>query len=128
MLAHFEMSQIPPVAERRDVMKRLEGVFLNGPIDSKFGASHHRMAFIEYQPGVGIRPHDRTFEESDFVLSGDIEGVLDGEPVSEACTRFKTRAQHQYDGLKRARLNQLRRMHFDIWRSGRSVQWRLKVS
>jgi hypothetical protein len=30
--------------------------------------------------------------------------------------------------LKRARLNQLRRMHFDIWRSGRSVQWRLKVS
>jgi mannose-6-phosphate isomerase-like protein (cupin superfamily) len=38
------------------------------------------MAFIEYQPGVGIRPHDRTFEESDFVVSGEIERVLDGEP------------------------------------------------
>jgi quercetin dioxygenase-like cupin family protein len=38
------------------------------------------MAFIEYQPGVGIGPHDHTFEESYFVLDGEIEGVLDGEP------------------------------------------------
>ncbi len=80
MLGHFDMSQIPPMAERQDVMKGLEGVFLNWLIDSKFGASHHRMAFIEYQPGVGIGPHDHTFEESYFVLSGEIEGVLDGQP------------------------------------------------
>jgi quercetin dioxygenase-like cupin family protein len=80
MLGHFDMSQIPPMAERQDVMKGLEGVFLNWLIDSKFGASHHRLAFIEYQPGVGIGPHDHTFEESYFVLSGEIEGVLDGQP------------------------------------------------
>jgi quercetin dioxygenase-like cupin family protein len=80
LLGHFDMSQIPPMAERRDVMKGLEGVFLNWLIDSNFGASHHRMAFIEYQPGVGIGPHDHTFEESYFILSGEIEGILDGEP------------------------------------------------
>jgi hypothetical protein len=53
MLGHFEMSQIPPMVERRDVMKGLEGVFLNWRIDSKFSASHYRMAFLEYQPGRG---------------------------------------------------------------------------
>ena len=80
MLGHFDVSQVPPMAERHNVMPGLEGVFLNWLIDAKFGASHHRMAFIEYQPGVGIGPHDHTFEESYFVLSGEIEGVLDGEP------------------------------------------------
>ncbi|HLQ78803.1 MAG TPA: cupin domain-containing protein [Terriglobia bacterium] len=80
LLGHFDMGQIPPMSERRDVMPGLEGVFLNWLIDSKFGASHHRMAFIEYQPGVGIGPHDHTFEESYFILDGEIEGILDGEP------------------------------------------------
>jgi hypothetical protein len=60
MLGHFEMSRIPP----------------NWLIDSKFGASHHRMAFIEYQPGVGIGSHDHTFEESYFVPSGEIAGCV----------------------------------------------------
>ena len=80
MLGDFDMSQIPPMAERQDVMKGLEGVFLNWRIDSKVGASHHRMAFNKYQPGVGIGPHDHTFEESYFVLSREIEGILDGQP------------------------------------------------
>jgi hypothetical protein len=53
MLAHFEMSQIPPMSERQNVMKGLEGVFLNWLIDSKFGASRYRRAFIDYQPGRG---------------------------------------------------------------------------
>jgi quercetin dioxygenase-like cupin family protein len=79
LLGHFDMGQIPPIAERRDVTPGLEGVFLNWLIDARFGASHHRMAFIEYQPGVGIGPHDHTFEESYFILAGEIEGVLDGE-------------------------------------------------
>lgn len=53
MLGHFDMGQIPPMTERQDVMEGLEGVFLKWLIDIKFDASHHRMAFIEYQPGVG---------------------------------------------------------------------------
>jgi hypothetical protein len=29
-------------------------------IDEDFGARHHRLLFIEYQPGVGIGLHDHT--------------------------------------------------------------------
>ena len=42
----------------------LEGVFLKWLIDENFGAAHHRLLFIEYQPGVGIGLHDHTFEEA----------------------------------------------------------------
>ena len=31
-----------------------------------------------YQPGVGIGLHDHTFEEAYFILSGEVEGTLDG--------------------------------------------------
>src|SRR5262245_60067693 len=48
-------------------------------IDENFGAMHHRFLFIEYQPGVSIAPHDHTFEEAYFILSGEVEGTLDGK-------------------------------------------------
>jgi quercetin dioxygenase-like cupin family protein len=54
-------------------------VFLKWLIDEKFGARHQRMVFIEYEPGANIQPHDHTFEESYYLLSGEVEGILDGE-------------------------------------------------
>ena len=39
MLGHFDMTPIPPMTERQDVIKGLEGVFLNWLIGSKFGAA-----------------------------------------------------------------------------------------
>ena len=78
LLGHFDASQIPPPAERQSAGAGLEGVFLKWLIDEQFGAAHHRMLFIEYQPGVGIGLHDHTFEEAYFILSGEIEGTLDG--------------------------------------------------
>lgn len=79
LLGHFDVGEIPPPAERKNVMAGLEGVFLKWMIDADFGARHHRMAFIEYQPGVGIGLHDHAFEESYFFLSGEVEAVLDGK-------------------------------------------------
>lgn len=79
LLGHFEASQIPPVAERQNVLKGLEGVFLNWLVDEKFGAAHHRLLFIEYQPGVSIGLHDHTFEEGYFILSGEVEATMDGK-------------------------------------------------
>jgi quercetin dioxygenase-like cupin family protein len=78
LLGHFDLGQVSKMGERETVAG-LEGVFLNWIIDEKFGARHHRMAFIEYQPGVGIGLHDHTFEESYFILSGEIEAILDGQ-------------------------------------------------
>jgi quercetin dioxygenase-like cupin family protein len=79
ILGRFEASDIPPVNQRQNVLKGLEGVFLKWLIDENVGAAHHRLLFIEYQPGVGIGLHDHTFEEGYFILSGEVEATLDGK-------------------------------------------------
>ncbi len=79
LLGHFDVSQIPLAAEGRIAAGGLEGVFLQWMIDEKLGAHHHRMLFIEYQPGVSIGLHDHTFEEAYLILSGEVEATLDGE-------------------------------------------------
>ena len=80
LLGHFDAGEIPPVGQRQTAAAGLEGVFLKWLIDENFGAAHHRMLFIEYQPGVSIGLHDHTFEEAYFVLSGEVDGTLDGTP------------------------------------------------
>ena len=79
ILGHFEASDVPPVDQRQNVLKGLEGVFLKWLIDENVGAAHHRLLFIEYQPGVGIGLHDHTFEEGYFILSGEVEASGDGK-------------------------------------------------
>ena len=79
LLGHFDAGQIPPVAQRPPSLTGLEGVFLKWLIDEDFGARHHRLLFIEYQPGVRLGLHDHTFEEAYFILSGEVEGTLDGK-------------------------------------------------
>ena len=79
LLGHFDETMIPPVGQRTSVAAGLEGVFLKWMIDEKFGSIHHRMLYIEYQPGVSIGLHDHTFEEAYFLLSGEVQGVLDGQ-------------------------------------------------
>ena len=78
LLGHFDATQIPPVGQRQNVTAGLEGVFLKWMIDEDFGARHHRLLFIEYQPGVGIGLHDHTFEEAYFILEGEVQATLDG--------------------------------------------------
>ena len=78
LLGHFDASEIPPPTEGRIAAGGLSGVFLKWLIDEKLGARHHRMLFIEYQPGVSIGLHDHTFEEAYYVLSGEVEATLDG--------------------------------------------------
>lgn len=79
LLGHFDASQIPPPSERKGAVAGLEGVFLKWLIDEQFGAVHHRFLYIEYQPGVSIALHDHTFEEAYFILSGEVQGTLDGQ-------------------------------------------------
>jgi quercetin dioxygenase-like cupin family protein len=79
LLGHFDAGQIPPPGQRPPALTGLEGVFLKWLIDEEFGARHHRLLFIEYQPGVRLGLHDHTFEEAYFILSGEVEGTLDGK-------------------------------------------------
>ncbi|HJZ77697.1 MAG TPA: cupin domain-containing protein [Vicinamibacterales bacterium] len=78
LLGHFDVNQIPRGDEGRITTGGLQGVFLKWLIDEKLGARHQRMLFIEYQPGVSIGLHDHTFEESYFILSGEVQATLDG--------------------------------------------------
>lgn len=79
ILGHFDASQVPSPEERRTGGGTgLEGVFLKWLLDENTGTRHHRLLFIEYQPGVSIGLHDHTFEEAYFILSGEVEGTLDG--------------------------------------------------
>jgi len=77
-LGHFDEGQIPPGDEGRMVAGGLKGVFLKWLIDETFGATHHRLLFIEYLPGVAIGLHDHTYEEAYFILSGEVEATMDG--------------------------------------------------
>ena len=79
LLGHFDTSQIPPPGEARVGAGTLPGVFLKWMIDEQLGARHHRMLFIEYQPGVSIGLHDHTFEEAYFIVSGEVQATLDGQ-------------------------------------------------
>jgi quercetin dioxygenase-like cupin family protein len=79
LLGHFDVGMIPPPGQRTTAAAGLEGVFLKWLIDENFGASHHRLVFIEYQPGVSIALHDHTFEEGYFILSGEVEATGDGK-------------------------------------------------
>ncbi len=78
-VGHFDVSQIPPPGQARAGLTALPGVFLQWLIDEAFGARHHRLLLIEYQPGVGIGLHDHTFEEAYFILSGEVQATLDGQ-------------------------------------------------
>jgi quercetin dioxygenase-like cupin family protein len=78
LLSHFDVGQIPPPGDpARQGSGAPPGVFLKWLLDEKIGAAHHRLLFIEYQPGVSLALHDHTFEESYYILSGEVEAVID---------------------------------------------------
>jgi quercetin dioxygenase-like cupin family protein len=79
LLGHFDVSQIPSTPEARAALPGANNVFLKWMIDEKFGARHHRVLFLEYLPGASIALHDHTFEEAYFILSGEVEAILDGQ-------------------------------------------------
>jgi quercetin dioxygenase-like cupin family protein len=79
LLGHFNIDRIPPPALRVAAAKGLEGVYLKWLLDENVGTVHHRLLFIEYQPGVSIGLHDHAFEEAYFILSGEVQATLDGQ-------------------------------------------------
>ena len=80
ILNHFDVGQIPPPGDpARATTGAPPGVFLKWIMDENIGAIHHRLLFIEYQPGVSLGTHDHTFEESYLILSGQVEAVIEGE-------------------------------------------------
>lgn len=80
LMGHFDESQLP----RPDAPSEMEGfnpttgVAIKMFVDRSFGATHQSLFLIQYQPGAKIDPHDHTFEESYYIVSGRVKATADG--------------------------------------------------
>ena len=55
------------------------GITVKMLVDKRLDAQLQTMFMVFYQPGAVAHPHDHPFEESYFMLDGEVEVVADGE-------------------------------------------------
>ena len=55
------------------------GITVKMLVDKRLDAQLHTMFMVAYEPGAVAHPHDHPFEESYFMLEGEVDVVADGE-------------------------------------------------
>jgi len=55
------------------------GITVKMLVDKRLDAQLHTMFMVDYRPGGTALPHDHPFEESYYMLGGEIDVVADGE-------------------------------------------------
>lgn len=55
------------------------GIAVKMLVDQRLGAALHTMFMVEYQPGGVAQPHDHPFEETYYVLEGEVAAMADDE-------------------------------------------------
>jgi len=55
------------------------GIAVKMLVDQRLDAQLHTMFMVDYQPGAVAHPHDHPFEESYYILEGEVEVVADGD-------------------------------------------------
>lgn len=55
------------------------GIAVKMLVDQRLGAVLHQMFMVEYQPGGVAQPHDHPFEETYYLLEGEVDAVADGD-------------------------------------------------
>jgi quercetin dioxygenase-like cupin family protein len=55
------------------------GITVKMLVDKRLDAQLHTMFMVDYRPGGIAHPHDHPFEESYYMLDGEIDVVADGE-------------------------------------------------
>jgi mannose-6-phosphate isomerase-like protein (cupin superfamily) len=81
VLGHFDEAQLPQPGAPAEMegFNATTGVAIKMFVDRSFGATHQSLFLIQYMPGAKIAMHDHTFEESYFILSGEVEAECDGK-------------------------------------------------
>ncbi|MCW5879031.1 MAG: cupin domain-containing protein [Anaerolineales bacterium] len=81
LLGHFDESQLPKPGAPSEMegFDPTTGVAIKMFVDRSSGALHQSLFLIQYQPGAKIDPHDHTFEESYYILSGRVRATADGQ-------------------------------------------------
>jgi quercetin dioxygenase-like cupin family protein len=55
------------------------GITVKMLVDKRLDAQLHTMFMVGYQPGAVAHPHDHPFEESYYLLEGEVDVVADGD-------------------------------------------------
>jgi quercetin dioxygenase-like cupin family protein len=55
------------------------GIAVKMLVDQRLDAQLHTMFMVEYQPGALANPHDHPFEESYYMLEGEVDVVANGD-------------------------------------------------
>jgi quercetin dioxygenase-like cupin family protein len=55
------------------------GIAVKMLVDQRLDAQLHTMFMVDYQPGACAHPHDHPFEESYWMLEGEVDVVADGD-------------------------------------------------
>ena len=55
------------------------GIAVKMLVDQRLDAQLHTMFMVHYEPGAVAHPHDHPFEESYYMLEGEVEVVANGE-------------------------------------------------
>jgi quercetin dioxygenase-like cupin family protein len=58
------------------------GIAVKMLVDQRLDAQLHTMFMVDYQPGALAHPHDHPFEESYYILEGEVDVVADGDRYS----------------------------------------------
>jgi quercetin dioxygenase-like cupin family protein len=80
-IGHFDEAQLPRPGEpsQMEGFNPTTGVAIRMFVDRSSGGIHQSLFVIQYLPGAKIAPHDHTFEESYYILSGEVEATCDGQ-------------------------------------------------
>ncbi len=70
---------VPGGAAQMEGFNPTTGVAIKMFVDRSFGAVHQSLFLIQYMPGAKIDPHDHTFEESYYIVSGRVKATADGK-------------------------------------------------
>lgn len=80
ILGYFDESQLPRPGAPAEMegFNPTTGVAIKMFVDRSFGAIHQSLFLIQYMPGAKIALHDHAFEESYYIMSGQVKAICDG--------------------------------------------------
>jgi mannose-6-phosphate isomerase-like protein (cupin superfamily) len=81
VVGYFDESKLPQPGAPSEMegFNPTTGVAIKMFVDRSFGAVHQSLFLIQYMPGAMIDPHDHTFEESYYIVSGRVKATADGQ-------------------------------------------------
>ena len=80
VLKHAQAMGAPTVSgSMATAVLAYSGIAVKMLVDQRLDAQLHTMFMVDYQPGACANPHDHPFEESYYMLEGEVDVVANGD-------------------------------------------------